>query len=247
MKKKLLFNLQLFTDGGDGGTGTGAGSAGNGDGGQKGNAGGTGQGGTYSFEQAEEIANARADRAEKAALASYFKQQGMTEDEVTAALADFKAKKAAQQPNVSKVEQERDAALAQVEEMKNTNYLRDKGVKPDDLDYVLYKVSKSAVLQRGRRLANMTAAQYKMPVLDLLPVAYFVNGEGGSAKKKLTTMAWDKKVIYAEEIAVIVPISEAVLDDADYDIWGEVRPRLIEAFGQKIDGAILFGQDKPQT
>lgn len=108
-------------------------------------------------------------------------------------------------------------------------------------------VEQSAVLQRGKRLANMTAAQYKMPVLDLLPVAYFVNGEGGSAKKKLTTMAWDKKIIYAEEIAVIVPISEAVLDDADYDIWGEVRPRLVEAFGQKIDGSILFDTDKPQT
>lgn len=108
-------------------------------------------------------------------------------------------------------------------------------------------VEKSAVLQRGRKLANMTAAQYKMPVLDLLPVAYFVNGEGGAAKKKLTKMAWDKKVIYAEEIAVIVPISEAVLDDADYDIWGEVKPRLVEAFGQKIDGSILFGMDKPAT
>ncbi len=114
-------------------------------------------------------------------------------------------------------------------------------------DIIQGVVEQSAVLQRGRRLANMTAAQHKMPVLDLLPVAYFVNGEGGSAKKKLTTMAWDKKMIYAEEIAVIVPISEAVLDDADYDIWGEVRPRLIEAFGQKIDGAVLFGQDKPQT
>lgn len=108
-------------------------------------------------------------------------------------------------------------------------------------------VEQSAVLQRGKRLANMTAAQYKMPVLDLLPVAYFVNGEGGSAKKMMTNMAWDKKVIYAEEIAVIVPISEAVLDDADYDIWGEVRPRLVEAFGQKIDGVILFDVDKPQT
>ena len=114
-------------------------------------------------------------------------------------------------------------------------------------DIIQGVVEQSTVLQRGRRLANMTAAQYKMPVLDLLPVAYFVNGEGGSAKKKLTTMAWDKKVIYAEEIAVIVPISEAVLDDADYDIWGEVKPRLVEAFGQKIDGAILFGVDKPTT
>lgn len=93
----------------------------------------------------------------------------------------------------------------------------------------------------------MTTSQYKMPVLDLLPVAYFVNGEGGSAMKQTTNMAWDKKVIYAEEIAVIVPISEAVLDDADYDIWGEVKPRLVEAFGQKIDGAVLFGVDKPST
>lgn len=108
-------------------------------------------------------------------------------------------------------------------------------------------VAQSAVLQRGRKLQNMTAAQYKMRVLDLLPLAYFVNGEGGSAKKKLTTMAWKNKFIYAEEIAVIVPIPEAVLDDAEYDIWGEVRPRLVEAFGQKIDGAILFGADKPQT
>lgn len=107
-------------------------------------------------------------------------------------------------------------------------------------------VEQSAVLQRGKRLANMTAAQTSMPVLDLLPIAYFVNGEGGSAKKKVTTMKWGKKKIYAEEIAVIVPIAEAVLDDADYDIWGEVRPRLVEAFGQKIDGAVLFGVDKPE-
>ena len=45
-------------------------------------------------------------------------------------------------------------------------------------DIIQGVVEQSTVLQRGRRLANMTAAQYKMPVLDLLPVAYFVNGEG---------------------------------------------------------------------
>lgn len=141
--RKKFFDLQLFTDGGEGGAGaadTGAGAAGSGNGSQ-GNAGGT-SGATYSYEQAEQIAQARADRATKAALSDYFKRQGMSEEEATAALADFRAKKAAQQPNVTAVEKERDAALAQVEEMKNTNYLRDKGVKADDLDYVLFKVSK---------------------------------------------------------------------------------------------------------
>lgn len=106
-------------------------------------------------------------------------------------------------------------------------------------------ITSSAVLSRGRKLANMTAKQYKMPVLDSLPVAYFVNGDTGT--KQTTNMAWDKKIITAEEIAVIVPIPEAVLDDAQYDIWGEVKPRVFEAFGKKIDGAVLFGVDKPAS
>lgn len=139
--RKNYFNLQLFTDGGGEGSGTGsAGTAGSNGNGSQSNAGGSGA--TYSYEQAELIAEARADRATKAALSDYFKRQGMSEEEVTAALADFKAKKAASQPNVSAVEKERDEALAMVAEMQNTNYLRDKGVKPDDLDYVLFKVSK---------------------------------------------------------------------------------------------------------
>lgn len=103
----------------------------------------------------------------------------------------------------------------------------------------------SAVLQMGRRLPNMTSKTQTMNVLDMLPTAYFVNGDTGM--KQTTKMKWDKKKIYAEEIAVIVPIPEAVLDDADYDIWGEVRPRLVEAFGKVIDSAILFGTNKPSS
>lgn len=106
-------------------------------------------------------------------------------------------------------------------------------------------VTQSAVLQRGRKLPNMSSKTYKMPVLDMLPIAYFVNGDTGA--KKTTKQAWDKKFITAEEIAVIVPIPEAVLDDSDYDIWGEAKPRVIEAFGKVIDGAVLFDLDKPST
>lgn len=114
-------------------------------------------------------------------------------------------------------------------------------------------IAESAVLRMGRRLANMSSKTQTINVLDALPSAYFVNGEATDsgadtgAYKQTTKMAWDKKKLYAEEIAVIVPIPEAALDDADYDIWGEVKPRLTEAFGKVIDAAILFGTNKPST
>ena len=84
-----LFDLQLFDDGSQGAPAKQQGeTAGNGNGGQ--NAGTDGAGAdAFSFAQAEEIAIARAQRAEKAALASYFKQQGLSEDEVTKAIAAY--------------------------------------------------------------------------------------------------------------------------------------------------------------
>ena len=140
--KRNYFDLQIFTDGGGEGNGTGASAAGaSGNGSGQGNA-GRASGAAYSYEQAEQIANARAEHASRAALAKYFESQGMTQDEITAAIADFKAKKAASQPNVTAVEKQRDEALAKVAEMENSNYLRDKGVKAEDLDYVLFKVGK---------------------------------------------------------------------------------------------------------
>ena len=106
-------------------------------------------------------------------------------------------------------------------------------------------ITRSAVLSQGRKLPNLSSKTHKMPVLDMLPIAYFVNGDTGN--KKTANMKWDKKIITAEEIAVIVPIPEAVLDDSEYDIWAEVRPRVEEAFGKVIDEAVLFGVNAPDS
>jgi HK97 family phage major capsid protein len=107
-------------------------------------------------------------------------------------------------------------------------------------------VKQSAVLSMFRRLPNMTSNKMKMRVLDSLPMAYWVDADKDNGRKKLTKMAWDNKFITAEELAVIVPIKEDVLDDADYDIWADVRPRLVEAFGKAIDNAVLTGVNKPK-
>lgn len=101
----------------------------------------------------------------------------------------------------------------------------------------------SAVLSLMRKLPNMTSKQTRIPVLDLLPLAYWVNGD--TDMKQMTKQAWDKVYMTAAELAVIVPIPEAVLDDASYDIWGEVTPRVNEAMGICIDGAIGFGVNRP--
>lgn len=138
MKKRLLMNLQLFADGGEGGSGDQGGNAGSGSGGQGGSGGQT----TYSYEQAEEIANARAQRAEQSALRSYFQQQGMTQEQITQAIADFKEKQKANQPNIAQMQADLDAANAKNAQYENEKILSGKGVKQEDLDYVIFKVNK---------------------------------------------------------------------------------------------------------
>jgi len=101
----------------------------------------------------------------------------------------------------------------------------------------------SAVMRLARRLPNMITNQRRLPVLASLVTAYFVNGDTGL--KQTTKMAWDNKYINAEELAVIVPIPENVLNDQNYDIWGEIQPRIVEAFGRAFDQAVLYGTNAP--
>ena len=100
-------------------------------------------------------------------------------------------------------------------------------------------VEQSAVLRVGRKLPNMASKTQTINVLDMLPIAYWVDGDMGF--KQTAAQAWEKKKLHAEELAVIIPIPEAVLADTNYDIWAEVKPRIVEAMGRRVDEAILFG------
>lgn len=112
-------------------------------------------------------------------------------------------------------------------------------------DIIQDAVEESAVLKLATRLPDMTSKMLSMPVLNSLPFAYFVNGDTGL--KQTTKVDWANKNITAEEIAVIVPVPDAVLADAQFDIWGQIRPLVRQAFGQVIDNAILHGTNKPSS
>ena len=101
----------------------------------------------------------------------------------------------------------------------------------------------SILMQLGRKLPNMTSKQTRVPVLSMLPMAYWVGGDTGV--KQTSRQQWENVYITAGELAVIVPIPEAVLADASFDIMGEVIPRVNESIGMKFDEAAIFGADRP--
>lgn len=109
-------------------------------------------------------------------------------------------------------------------------------------------IENSVCLSMFHRLADLASNQRQLNLTKALPTAGFVDGDTGL--KPTSKVAWDKKVINAEEIAVIIPISENVLNDArdnGYDIFENIRPLISQAFGQVIDNAMLFGIDKPTS
>lgn len=131
---------------------------------------------------------------------------------------------------------------------------------PEDVSKEIFKstVENSVVLSLGRKLANMSAGQRRIPVMSALPMAYWVDGTPGDPAdspsgsntlgfKQTTSAEWKNKYIYAEEIAVIAPIAIATLEDAAYDIWGEIKPYIGEAFGAVIDAAVLHGTNAPSS
>ena len=118
---------------------------------------------------------------------------------------------------------------------------------PEDASTEILKTlpETSIVMRLARRLTDMSVKQRQLPVMSALATAYFVSGDTGL--KQTSEINWANKYIEAEELAVIVPVPEAVLDDANFDIWGEVRPALIEAFGVAIDQAVLYGTNIPAS
>lgn len=118
-------------------------------------------------------------------------------------------------------------------------------IPEQEVNEIIKMAPQQSIMLSNARIVRMTSKKYKQPVLSTLPEAYWVDGDTGL--KSTSKAEWAGLTITAEELAVIVPIPDAVIDDSSVPLWDEVRPLIAEAIGKKVDGASIFGTDKPNT
>jgi HK97 family phage major capsid protein len=125
-------------------------------------------------------------------------------------------------------------------------------ISRQDATEIWQQVPQFSAALRSFRTVNMGKKQTRYPVLAALPTASFVTGEDPGdpdARKPVTGGSWEDRFLEAEEIAGIVVIPENVIDDAEpeFDLWAELRPRIVEAIGVTLDAAVFFGTGAPAS
>ena len=110
---------------------------------------------------------------------------------------------------------------------------------------VIAELPKSSAVLSLARTVRMAAGTQRLPVLSVLPQAYWVSGDTGL--KQTGTVDWKNVSLTAEEIAVIIPIPDAYAADSQVPIWDEVMPLVTQAIGTVFDAACLFGTNKPTS
>lgn len=117
---------------------------------------------------------------------------------------------------------------------------------PDEISTeILKEAPQASALLTHARKARMSTKKSTQPVLSVLPEAYWLSGD--TALKQTTHAEWASLSMTAEELAVLVPIPNAVIDDTNIPIWDEIRPLLSEAIGKKVDEAAIWGVNKPAS
>lgn len=110
---------------------------------------------------------------------------------------------------------------------------------------VIQSATESSVVMNLARTVRMSSKSFRQPVLDVLPNAYWVNGDTGL--KQTTSVEWESVYLTAEPLAVLVVVPDEFIDDSFVPIWSEVRPLISQAFGRVIDNAALWNVNRPAS
>lgn len=139
MRKILPMNLQFFAEGGDGNGDQNAGSNNNGQAGQQGGQNNQ-QAAGIDYDKIQSMLDTATAKKENAVLKSYFQQQGLSEEEVSQAIATFKQNKQQQNANANLQNEvttaQKDAEQARIE-LAATQVAMTLGINAKTLPYVL--------------------------------------------------------------------------------------------------------------
>ncbi|ALF01386.1 major capsid protein [Mycobacterium phage LilPharaoh] len=116
-------------------------------------------------------------------------------------------------------------------------------------DTLLAAAKQGSTVLSAFQNVNMGTKTTHLPVLATLPEAGWV-GESATevtGVKPQSKVTWADRTLVAEEIAVIIPVHENVIDDATVEVLTEVAELGGQAIGKKLDQAVIFGIDKPAS
>jgi HK97 family phage major capsid protein len=110
---------------------------------------------------------------------------------------------------------------------------------------ILQQAAQTSVAMNTFNKRPVASSQAKLSMLDTFPSAKWLTATPPAdvdiAVKPTTEMAWKTVDMYIEEAATIVLIPENVLDDAEVNLWAEVKNRCAEAIARLIDQTCFFG------
>jgi HK97 family phage major capsid protein len=110
---------------------------------------------------------------------------------------------------------------------------------------IISAAEQASVVLRLARHQPMPTGVVNVPFIKTLPVSGWVNGVGG--RKPATSVEWSSETITPEEVAAVIAVPQATIDDAGIPIWSQVRQAVTDAVSFSIDSAVLFGDNAPPT
>lgn len=129
--------------------------------------------------------------------------------------------------------------------MADTDFLRDnlKGFVPQEVSYdIIQNITRTSAVMSLSNVEVMKSDSKKFSVLKNSLGAYWVE----EANRIGTSVpSWEFPELFAKKLAVIVPVTVEKEQDTVINVFGELQPKIVEAFNKSIDAACLFGTASP--
>lgn len=170
-RERLPMNLQLFAE--DTGASTGGGSGTESSSTASQNPPATNQTPVIDYGKIQQMLNGTLAANEEAALKSYFKQQGLSQEDAEKAMATFKAEKAKNQPDIGVLQSQiaQAQAVYQKSQIDNAAILQamQLGLDAKTIPYVLKMADLSQVMEQEGKINQETLKNALNKVLDDIP------------------------------------------------------------------------------